>query len=184
MTPSGSAFTSLLPCWCSIGDSELITHVLNPHNRPSVVVLFKLHGIKLPSMYSLWHLYIRATVIPNERGFFRKWALLTAQTHTWPKFREYITVQFSDLSRTSEPQHAARLRDYFGSERQRLKIVSVKWCPGHNGNHTQEGAHKAPPSVRDFAHLICAGWWNVIKSKKEMQVSSHSLPLWMLRPIE
>lgn len=112
-------FLFLLPHWCGIGEPELITDVLNPHNRPSVVLL-KLYGIKLPSKYSRWHLYMRATVMPNERGFFRKWALLNAQTHTWPKFRECTTVQFSDLSRTSEPQHAERLRDYFGRERQRL----------------------------------------------------------------
>ena len=61
----------------------------------------------------------------------------------------------------------------------------MKWCPGHSDHHTQEGAHKAPPSVRDFVQLMCAGAWDVIKMKgKEMQVGSHTLTLCMLRPIE
>ena len=64
-------------------------------------------------------------------------------------------------------------------------MVSVKWCQGHNDHHTQEGARKAPPSVRDFSHLMCAGGWDAIKlQEKEIQLSSHTLTLWVLRPIE
>lgn len=44
-------------------------------------------------------------------------------------------------------------------------MVSVKLYPGHNYNHTQEGARKAPCSVRDFAQLMCAGGLGVIKIK-------------------
>lgn len=53
-------------------------------------------------------------------------------------------------------------------------MFSVKRCPGHNDHHTQEGAHKAPPSVRDFAHLMCAGAWDVIKIKEKGNVGQQS----------
>ena len=53
-------------------------------------------------------------------------------------------------------------------------MVSVKQCPGHNDNHTQEGGHKVPPSVRDSAHLMCAGAWDVIKIKEKGNVGKKS----------
>lgn len=46
----------------------------------------------------------------------------------------------------------------------------------------KKGVHDAHPSLRYFVQFMCAGGWDVTKLKeKEMQVSNHTLTLWMLR---